>query len=157
MSNEFINNNVDKIVEDKNYAYPLNIAMASTWLLGNLKGVNLKVLDVAKQSSLADYFILASASNSTQAKAMADEIIYQMKRVGYSIVSREGLAAGADWILLDIGDIIVHIFLESSRNAYDLDSLWVGAKHMPIPQDYYFSEEDAARSSGSNNDDRGFF
>lgn len=155
MANEFVNNQVDKIIADKAYSYPLNIAMASTWLLGNLKGVNLRVLDVSKQSSLADYFVLASASNSTQAQAMAEEIIYQMKRAGHSIVSREGLAAGADWILLDVGDIIVHVFLESSRDAYNLDGLWVDAKHMPIPQDYYFSDDDANRSSGS--DDRGFF
>lgn len=155
MASEFVNNEVDKILNDKKYPYPLNIAMASTWLLGNLKGVNLKVLDVAKQSSLADFFVLGSATNSTQAQSMAEEIIFQMKRAGHNIVSREGLAAGADWILLDVGDIIVHVFLESSRDAYNLDGLWCDAKHMPIPQDYYFSDDDAARSSG--NDDRGFF
>lgn len=155
MANEYVNNEVDKIINDKQYAYPLNIAMASAWLLGNLKGVNLKVLDVAKQSSLADYFVMGSASNSTQAQAMAEEVIFQMKRAGHSIVSREGLSAGADWILLDIGDIIIHVFLESSRDAYDLDGLWGNTKHMPIPQDYYFSSDDAQKSSSG--DDRGFF
>src|SRR5690606_703851 len=108
MSSEYINNEVDKILKDKKYPYPLNIAMASAWLLGNLKGVNLKILDVGKQSSLADFFILGSATNTTQAQAMAAEVILQMKRAGHEIVSREGMNSGADWILLDIGDIIVH-------------------------------------------------
>lgn len=154
MSSEYINNQVDKIVNDKNYPYPLNLAMASTWLIGNLKGVNLKVLDVAKQSSLADFFVMGSANNPTMAKAMADEVIFQMKRVGHQIVSREGMNSTADWILLDIGDIIVHIFLDSSRNAYDLDSLWATARPMPIPQDYYSSEEE---QKPSGPDGRGFF
>tara|TARA_R110000868_G_scaffold352079_1_gene613308 strand:+ start:1307 stop:1777 length:471 start_codon:yes stop_codon:yes gene_type:complete len=156
MSNEFINAQVDKIVKDESYPYPLNIAMASTWIIGNLKGVNLKVLDVAKQSSLADYFVMGSATNSTMAKAMADEVIFQMKRAGHSIVSREGMASTADWILLDIGDIIVHIFLDSSRSAYDLDGLWNTAKHVGIPQDYYVSEEDDSQKP-SGPDGRGFF
>lgn len=155
MSSEYVNKQVDAIVSDKALTYPLNIAMASTWILGNLKGVNLKVLEVTKQSSLADYFIMASATNSTQAQAMAEEVILQMKRAGHSIVSREGLSAGADWILLDIGDIIIHVFLESSRDAYDLDSLWGNAKHIPIPQDYYVQHDDEA--STPKTDDRGFF
>lgn len=157
MSNEFINKAVDKIVEDKNYPYPLNIAMASTWIIGNLKGVNLKVLDVAKQSSLADYFILGSANNQTQAKAMADEVLYQMKRVGYNAISREGMAASADWILLDIGDIIIHIFLDSSRTSYDLDGLWDTAKHMDIPQDYYVSDNEEQPAKQNDSEGRGFF
>ncbi len=154
MSTEYINNQVDQIINDKKYPYPLNIAMASTWLIGNLKGVNLKVLDVAKQSSLADYFVMGSATNSISAKAMADEVIFHMKRAGHQIVSREGMSSTADWILLDIGDIIVHIFLESSRNAYDLDSLWASAQSMEIPQEFYSSEEE---QKPNGPDGRGFF
>tara|TARA_R110002049_G_scaffold194867_2_gene363946 strand:+ start:290 stop:757 length:468 start_codon:yes stop_codon:yes gene_type:complete len=155
MSSEFINNQIDQIINDKNYPYPLNLAMASTWLIGNLKGVNLKVLDVAKQSSLADYFVMGSATNSISARAMADEVISQMKRAGHQIVSREGMSSTADWILLDIGDIIIHIFLDSSRNAYDLDSLWASAKSIDIPQEYYSSEQEEEKPSGP--DGRGFF
>lgn len=142
MSNtDYISKEVNSIIENSDYEFPKNLAMASAWILGNLKAFNLKVLDTQNFSSLADYFIIASASNTTQAQAMADTILRQLKQHGAKARSTEGLN-GADWILIDMADVIVHIFLDSSRPIYDLDNLWSYAKDVEIPQDYYFSSDD---------------
>ena len=82
MSRDYITNEISKIIDSKEFEAPLDLAMSSAWLLGNYKGINLKILDMTKTSSLSDYFVLASASNTTQAKAMADEISYQLKNGG---------------------------------------------------------------------------
>jgi len=139
MSNEFVSQEVNKIINDKDLEFPKNIAMAAAWILGNKKGINLKVLDVKGKSSLSDYFILASAQNPVQAQAMADEILTQLKSHGTKSISNEGMHGESDWILLDLGDILVHIFLEISRGIYDLDSLWAESTQVEIPQSYYFS------------------
>jgi ribosome-associated protein len=153
MSSEFVTKEIEKIV--KEFPYPLNMAMSSAWLLGNLKGINLKILDVKKTSSLADYFILASATNMTQGRAMADAIIVELKKHGQMPLSKEGIG-NADWILLDMGDILVHIFLESARDVYDLDNLWRDAATVQIPNEYYFSSDESDKSKSSNSD-RDFF
>lgn len=154
MSGEYINKEVEKIINDKSFEFPLNLAMAAAWICGNLKGINLKVLKTAKTSSLSDYFVIASVTNTTQGSAMAEDIMAQLKKHGSTIRSREGLA-GSDWILIDFGDIIVHIFLETSRDVYSLESLWKEAIPVSIPQEYYFSSDDIQGSKRS--DDRGFF
>ena len=138
MSKEFIKKEIDQIINDQNHPYPQNLALACAWILGNLKGINLKILDVKEISSLADYFIIGSATNSKQAQAMADEIISQLKRSGQKIISSEGLN-NSDWVLIDIGDVLVHIFLETSRENYDIDSLWPNAQTVKIPTSYYLS------------------
>jgi ribosome-associated protein len=146
MSNEFITKEVTTIVKNKELEFPLNIAMATAWILGNFKGINLKILDVSKSSSLTDFYVLGSATNPTMAQSMADVIIKQMKEQGYGVISREGSKKGDDWILLDFGDIIVHVFLDISRNVYDLDNLWENAVEVEIPNSYYFSSEDEEKS-----------
>jgi ribosome-associated protein len=153
MSKEYIEKHVNEIMEDKEIGFPKNMAMASAWVLGNLKGVNLKVMDTSKTSSLSDYFVLCSATNITQAQSMAEEVLVQLKRHGYQALSKEGWAVDSDWILLDMGDIIVHIFLENSRTVYDLDNLWLEAKPVEIPQEYYFSSEEAEAAL----DDKDYF
>ena len=70
---------IKKILNDKEFDFPKNFVMASAWILANYKGVNLKVLDLQKMSSLADYFVIVSATNTTQADSMAQEILHQFK------------------------------------------------------------------------------
>ncbi|MDH5580835.1 MAG: ribosome silencing factor [Bdellovibrionales bacterium] len=148
MSNAYNNNEIDKIIDSEQFEFPLNIAMASAWVMGNLKGTNLKIYDVSNRTSLADYFILGSMSNAVQAKAAAEEISLQLKRLGYPSKSIEG-KDGADWILLDHGDVIVHIFVDISRDNYALDELWSDCKQVEIPQEYYFSGTNDSDSSDS--------
>jgi len=152
-SSEFIVKNVNEIINDKQYEFPLNMAMASTWVLGNFKALNLKVIDMRETTSLADYFVLASASNMNQAQAMASEISSQMLRLGYKVLSREGYNTNSDWILLDIGDVIIHIFQETSRDVYDLDNLW-DSPSIQIPNEYYYSSDE---SEDDGSEDKGYF
>ncbi len=154
MSNEFITKNVNEIIENSGYEYPLNHAMAAAWILGNFKGINLKVIDTRNVSSLAEYYVIASATNTNQASSMADQICSQMKRKGLNVISKEGdNKENTDWILIDLGDFLVHIFQESSRDVYDIDGLW-SAPQVDIPNEYYYSNEEDASNS---NDDKGFF
>ncbi len=141
----------DKIINDKNNKYPKNIALALAWTLGNLKGINLKILDVKSITSIAEYFILASATNNTQAKSMAEEVSRQLKRNNCPIISREGIG-NSDWILIDGSDVIVHIFLEYSRESYNLDYIWKNATKVEIPQSYYFSSEESNANNSEPDD-----
>lgn len=135
---DYVQREVNKLFENKEYEFPLNIAMASAWILGNYKANNLKLLNVSKKSTLSDYFILASAENLTQAYAMADRIQRELKRLGFPSISIEGMK-GSDWILLDHGDILIHIFLDTSREVYDLDGLWKDCTTEKIPEYFYTS------------------
>ena len=149
MSAEFVSQEIGKIIKDESLEFPLNLAMSTAWILGNFKGINLKILDVSKSSSLTDFYVLGSATNPTMAQSMADEILRQMRVHGYEVISREGSKKGDDWILLDFGDIIVHVFLDISRNVYDLDNLWNDAVEVKIPNSYYFSSDDEEKSDDS--------
>ncbi|MCP4914232.1 MAG: ribosome silencing factor [Oligoflexia bacterium] len=155
MSKAYVQAQVDEIIKNEEFQFPKNLAMASAWVLGNLKGINLKVFDVSATSSLADYYVVGSASNPTQANAMADTVVEELKRNGSNVLSREGLRQ-SDWILIDSGDIIVHIFLDTAREVYGVEELWREGKPVQIPNDYYFSEPEAEEAS-ANNTERDFF
>ncbi len=87
------------------------------------KAVDVKVIDIEKISSLADYFIIASGTNRNQVQAMADFVEETLEKKGVSIKSREGYQS-ANWILLDYGDIVIHIFDEENRLFYDIERIW---------------------------------
>lgn len=156
MSREYVTKEVTAIINDKSFEAPLNIAMAAAWIMGNFKGINLKVLDLNKTSGIADYFVIGSAGNPTQAAAMAEEISHQMRLHGFEAISKEGLKASTDWILLDYGDVIVHVFHEPARTVYDLDSLYKNAISLDIPESYYFSTPESERKGGAD-DGRNYF
>lgn len=86
-------------------------------------GIDLKVLDIKDLSTIADYFVIVSANASTGAKAIADEISKQLSEVGCDEVRKNGYSSGR-WILLDVSDIIVHIFHKEEREYYNLERLW---------------------------------
>jgi ribosome-associated protein len=146
MSNEFINKEIDEIMKEKAFDFPQNTAMSSAWVLGNLKGTNLKVLKMSQDFSLTDFFVIGSAQNPVQSKAMADEICFQLKRHNCEVRSKES-DQNAEWILLDFGDIIVHIFVEHARSTYDLESLWSNSTEIEIPQEYYFERGNDSEKS----------
>ncbi len=151
---EYIKKELGKILNDKALTFPLNLAMASAWIAGNFKGTELKIYDVKGRSTLCDYFVLSSAGNSTQLRSMADEMIDQMKAHGTKLLSAEGM--DGNWVLLDFGDIIVHLFLEDARFLYNLDELWRTAPQISIPQSYYFTETPSAKLSKKDEDENYF-
>ena len=87
------------------------------------KGIDLKVLDIKDITTIADYFVKVSENASTGAKAIADEIDYKLSEVGYEEITKDGYQGGR-WILLDLSDIIVHIFHKEEREYYNLERLW---------------------------------
>ena len=94
------------------------------------KAEELSVLAVGKLTSIADYFILASASNERQAAAIADAVGEQLKtQLGVKPLLVEGTTPGR-WILIDFGDFIIHIFTEDARRFYGLERLWGDAPNV---------------------------
>ncbi len=146
--NTYIQNEIDKVIQEQNFQFPLNMAMAASWVIANFKGINIKVFDVTHTSSLADYYILGSVTNPMQSRAIVDELTANFKRHECSIISTEGLESG-DWVLIDMGDIIVHLFMDTMREVFDLDTLWAKYEQVAIPPEYYMNTQDAI----SQNDD----
>lgn len=87
------------------------------------KGIDLKVIDIKDLTSIAEYFVIVSSNASTGAKAIADEIDKKLSEAGYDEIKKEGYSGGR-WILLDLSDIIVHIFHKEEREYYNLERLW---------------------------------
>jgi ribosome-associated protein len=154
MANEYIQNEVKKVVSNTSFEFPLNHAMATAWILANFKGDNLKIFDMRKNSALVDYSIMATAQNATQARAMVDEISSSLKNQGANIVSYEGYET-ADWILLDTGDIMVHVFNGPARDVYDLDMVYAKNPQVKIPEEFYFGKPSS--TSGEKSDLKGYF
>lgn len=96
------------------------------------KALDLQVLDLREVTSFTDFFVICSASSGRQGQAIADEIGKQLKEIGEKPVSVEGYDP-AEWILMDYGDFIVHIFSESARSYYDLERLWRHATRVTPP------------------------
>ena len=137
--NPYVQAEVKKVISNVEFEFPLNHAMASAWIVANYKGENLKIFDLRKSSALCDYSILATAQNVTQARAMVDEISSNLKENGASLVSYEGYET-ANWILLDTGDIIIHIFNGPARDVYDLDMVLAKNPQVKIPDEFYFGK-----------------
>lgn len=95
--------------------------------LDDKKGEDIKIIDISEVSPIADCFILASGSNRSQIQAMADSVAEKMHKSGFHIKQIEGYD-GANWILMDFVDIVVHIFDRESRNFYDLERIWKDGK-----------------------------
>lgn len=90
------------------------------------KGVCIKILTVRDLTSMADYFVLSTVRNTKQAQACADEVEEKLKAEKIPALRKEGYREG-NWILLDFGNVIVHIFTDDERRHYDLDTLWKDA------------------------------
>ena len=84
------------------------------------KGEDIRVIDISEISVLADYFVIASGSSNSQVTALVDNVEEKMHKAGYIQKQREGQNSGT-WVLLDYGDIIVHVFDTESRSFYNLE------------------------------------
>lgn len=99
------------------------------------KALGLVALDLREIASFTEFFILASGTNQRQVQAICDEIQEQLKKqMNSKAVRVEGYGA-AEWVLLDYGDFIVHVFEKKAREFYDLERLWRDAKKVEIPED----------------------
>ncbi len=98
------------------------------------KALDVQVLHVAPLTSVADYLVLGSAESDRQTRAIADHIDGILSRAGHRPLSIEGTASG-QWVLLDFGDVVAHIFRQDARAHYALERLWSDAKSVTIPDE----------------------
>ena len=91
--------------------------------LEDKKAEDIRVIDIEHVSVLADYFLIASGNNRNQVQALAENVEEKLYKAGYEKKQTEGYSAG-NWILLDYGDIVIHIFDRENRLFYDLERIW---------------------------------
>ena len=101
--------------------------------LEDKKALDVKVIGLEKISTLADYFIIASGANRNQVQAMADNVDEMLGRTGHQPKQVEGYQS-ANWILMDYGDIVIHIFDEENRLFYDLERIWRDGQSVELSQ-----------------------
>lgn len=110
-------------------------ALACTHAALDRKAYDLVVLETTKLTSIGDYFVLCSGRSDTQVQAIADGIQQHLGGMGVKPLSVEGHERG-QWILLDYGDVVVHVFYVPVRAFYDLDRLWARAPQVELPEPY---------------------
>ena len=89
------------------------------------------VLELSGLTDITDFFVLATGTSERHVKTIAEAVEHDMKERGVPAVSMEGYEEGR-WVIIDYGDVIVHVFLESLRELYDLESLWIEAKRYGV-------------------------
>lgn len=99
-------------------------------ILDNKKGIDIKALKITDLTSVADYFVIVSGTSTTHIKALAEELEDQLAALGQEPKHIEGRATG--WILLDYGNVVVHVFTPDQRENFNLEKLWQDAEEMDI-------------------------
>ena len=107
------------------------IADRITELIFNKKGYDVKILDLRKLTTIADYFVICSADSDTQVKAIADEVDKTLRDEGIRLWHKEGYQS-LNWVLIDYVDVVVHIFKKESREFYNIEKLWGDAPSFDI-------------------------
>lgn len=91
--------------------------------LDSKRAEDIRVIEIGDLTIVADYFVIANGTSSTQTKALAEEVEFKMSQLGIEPNRTEGYQ-GATWVVLDYGDIIVHVFYKETRDHYNLERLW---------------------------------
>ncbi len=87
------------------------------------KGINITSIDVQGKSSVTDYMIIATGTSARHVKALADHVATETRKQGATALGIEGIKV-CDWVLVDLGDVMVHLMLEKTREYYELEKLW---------------------------------
>lgn len=116
-------NNGEVIAPSLVGATPLELAKAIGEVLDNKKGHEVRVLHVEEKTSIADYFVLCTGNSGTQVKALAGEVDFRIEQRGVPADNVEGRGNNT-WIVLDYGNVVVHIFSREAREFYNLDKLY---------------------------------
>lgn len=111
----------------------LEMAKLACRALDEKKGKDIKVIDIHEVSVIADYFVIASASNQNQVQAMVDNVEEMLTKAGYEPKQIEG-TRNSSRILMDYGDLIIHVFDEENRLFYDLERIWRDGKVLEMEE-----------------------
>lgn len=103
------------------------IAEKAYEILEDKKARNIEIIDISKVSTLADYFIICSGTSTIHIRTIAEELDMKMNEAGFNLIHKEGYES-ARWILLDFGELVIHIFHEEDRSFYNLERLWADGK-----------------------------
>lgn len=103
----------------------------AVYTLDKHKAEDIRVLSVSTVTSIADYFLLASGGSANQVRSLADYVEEALAKEGKLPLCHEGYATG-EWITLDYGDVLMHIFRRETRDFYDLERLWADARPMDV-------------------------
>jgi ribosome-associated protein len=95
------------------------------------KAEQVALIDVRGLASYTDFIVLMNAASDRQVNAVADAVDDQLRKNGYRPIGVEGVGAG-NWVLIDAGDVVIHVFQEDARAFYDLDRLWADAKRVEV-------------------------
>ncbi|HEV8427746.1 MAG TPA: ribosome silencing factor [Pyrinomonadaceae bacterium] len=108
------------------------------------KAIEPVVLDLREIASFTDYFVIVSGANERQVQAIADEVYDSLKKTGHAAARVEGYKT-AEWILLDYGDFVVHVFEQKARKFYDLERLWRESKRVELPAEFLAGDGSSLR------------
>lgn len=152
---DLIIDNAKVLLNDKKNSASLNLALSSSWISLQYKAENLKLYAPMKKSPLADYVLILTAQNATQASAMAEMMMmfFKSQQISYR-------AEGVDrtqWILIDLQDVLIHIFLPETREMYNLEALYQDVAKVEIPQDFYMKVLTDAQTSSNNTNYQDYF
>ena len=109
------------------------------------KAINSVVLDLREIASFTDYFLITSGTNERQVQAISDEVVETLKKAGTAAARVEGYKS-AEWILLDYGYFVVHVFDEKARKFYDLERLWRESRQVELPPELVGEANGSLRS-----------
>ena len=101
--------------------------------LAEKKGDNIKIIDISEISPIADYFIIADGANQSQLQAMCDAVEEELYKADCKLKQTEG-NRNPTWILMDFGDVIVHVFSKEDRLFYDLERIWTDGKEITVDE-----------------------
>ncbi|MDR1565366.1 MAG: ribosome silencing factor [Oscillospiraceae bacterium] len=110
---------------------PLELAQDIVTILDKKLAKDIKLIKISDLTVLADYFVIATGTNSTQVKALAAEVEFKLKQEGVTPKNVEGKHPGG-WIILDYYSVIVHVFYSETREFYDLEKLWIDGETLDI-------------------------
>jgi ribosome-associated protein len=99
------------------------------------KALEIVILDLRDIANFTDYFLICSGANERQVHAVSDEVVEKLKKSGTPAARVEGYRT-AEWILMDYGDFIVHVFADKARKFYDLERLWRDGKRIEVPAEF---------------------
>jgi len=119
-------------MEDQSQLKALECARAAI----EKKAENVRILDLTNSSGFTEYFVICSGMSDRQVQAISNSVDHAMSQAGHKLVSSEGYSEGR-WVLMDLGDVVVHIFLDALRDYYDLEALWADAPRVQIPAEFY--------------------
>ncbi|MFN5300562.1 MAG: ribosome silencing factor [Planctomycetaceae bacterium] len=105
------------------------MALLAAQTADDMKGKETVVLDLREATPLVDFFVVTTATSARQMKSLATEVSKKLKAAGSPRLALEG-EESTQWLLIDFGDVVVHVFSPSARGVYDLENLWADAKRV---------------------------